>query len=284
MISLLTGWGQARPDVRAAMLTSTRTTPGAALDALSDYDVIYFVNEIAPYAAGDAWLYDFGTVLVLYRDPLRYWHGFPSIARITQYDHVKIDFTICQAGVLSAIVETTRASGRLEDDLDLGYRVLLDKDGEAAQLPPPTYQAYIPTPPSAAEFHAAVESFYHEATYCVKNLWRRDLLPAKYFLDMAMKQHNLLRMLEWRMELEHDWSERTGVYGRGLMRRLPPDLRGALEATYAGSDLAENWTAFYRTVALFRQAAVAVGERLGYTYPEELHRRCMAYFEGVQQL
>lgn len=284
VLEMLSAWGQAREAVRAVLLTSSRSTPAAPVDPLSDYDVIYFVTDITPFYADDSWLHDFGPLLVVYRDPLSPWHGFEKFARITQYEQVKIDFTICPVAVLEAIINAAREGGRLEEDLDLGYQVLVDKDGLAAQLPPPTYQAYILAPPGAAAYGEVVELFYHEATYCAKNLWRKDLLPVKYFLDYAMKQSHLRCMLEWRMEIDHGWAVKTGVLGRGLLRRLPSELGDALAATYTGPDLADNWAAFYRTIDLFQRVASEVGEQLGFAFPEDLHRRCLDYFHRVERL
>ncbi|MEZ4518563.1 MAG: aminoglycoside 6-adenylyltransferase [Chloroflexota bacterium] len=96
----------------------------------------------------------------------------------------------------------------------MGYRVLLDKDGLTADLRPPTDTAYIPRPPDEAAYREVIELFFHEGTYVAKNLWRDELLPAKYSFDQVMKGKNLRRMLEWRMEMDHDWSVKTGVLGR----------------------------------------------------------------------
>jgi hypothetical protein len=39
-----------------------------------------------------------------------------------------------------------------------------------------------------------------------------------------MKHIYLRPMLEWRMELDHDWSMRTGALGKGLKKQLPPKI------------------------------------------------------------
>jgi aminoglycoside 6-adenylyltransferase len=93
-------------------------------------------------------------------------------------------------------------------------------------------------------------------------------------------------MLEWRMECDHGWSVSPGVNGKGLKKRLPPDIRAELERTYAGMDVEENWEAMLRMIALFRRVAREVGEALGYTYPEELDRKVTEHaremLEGAQ--
>lgn len=281
VIARLQAWGEGRPSVRAMLLTSTRAIPNATVDVLSDYDVIVAVTDIHPYLADDSWLEDFGRVLVVYRDPVRLWYGLEKFARITQYeDGLKIDFTICPPEPLRRIA----AEPELPPDLDVGYAVLLDKDGLTAGLKPPTHRAYIPSPPAEAEYQRVVEEFFHEATYVAKHLWRGDLMAAKYNLDYAMKHDNLRQMLEWRLEIAHGWSVRPGTYGRGLRRYLDPATWAELERSYVGGGEEENWEALFRTIDLFRRVAVEVGESLGYGYPDELHERAVRYLQRVKAL
>lgn len=277
-------WGQAREDVRAMILTSTRAVGNTHLDPFSDYDVIIVARDIRPYLEDESWLGDFGTLLVVYRDPVRVHHGYKKFGRVTQYEQTKIDFTFYPVGLLERIVGKAQRRNRLPDDLDIGYQVLLDKDHLTAGLPAPTYSAYIPTPPEEAEYHQTIELFFHEGTYASKNIWRREMLPAQYFLDTSMKQDNFLRMLEWKVEIEQGWSVKTGVLGKGLQKYLSPRLQAELAATFAGGDWEAMWAAFFRTIDLFRLVAIEVGERLGYAYPYDLDRRMVAYFTKVRNL
>ncbi len=91
-------------------------------------------------------------------------------------------------------------------------------------------------------------------------------------------------MLEWRMSMDSGWSAPTGNLGKGLKKRLPPDIWAALEHTYVGANIADNWDALARTMALFRRVAVEVGAHLGFTYPDDLHRRVQAYVDQIKQL
>jgi aminoglycoside 6-adenylyltransferase len=86
------------------------------------------------------------------------------------------------------------------------------------------------------------------------------------------------------MELDHGWSVRLGLLGRGLKKRLPPELWAELERTYVGPGLEENWAALHNTIALFRKVAVEVGSRLGYAYPSGLDQRMLAYLDSVRRL
>jgi len=278
VIERLVRWGDSRDDVRALILTSTRAIAGADVDPFSDYDVVVVATDVSPYYEDRTWLESFGRVLVRYRDPIRTYLGSPRFASITQYESgLKIDFTLWPVELLKRVV-----AGELPDSLDVGYSVLLDKDGLTEGLASPTHCAYVPSPPDQEEFDRVVEEFLHEATYVAKHLRREDLLPAKYNLDQAMKQDNLRLLLEWRVALENGWSLPASAYGKGFKRRLPPGIWEELELTYAGPGIKENWEALFRTIALFRRVAREVGESLGLEYPRDLDRRVCDYLRGVR--
>ena len=283
VIHQLKQWAEHRASVRAMLLTSSRANPHASVDVFSDYDVVLVVLDIHPFFEDKSWLQDFGEVLVVYWDPIHPApdYGIEQVGNVTQYvDGLKIDFTLWPVEILQRVV----ADPRLPDEFDAGYRVLLDKDGLTAGLKPPTYRAYIPTPPTETKYQEAVELFFLDATYVAKFLWRDDLMAAKHLLDGSMKQEYLRPMLEWRMEIDQQWSVKPGPYGRGLKKWLRPDLWAELESTYTGAGLEANWEAMFRTVALFRQVAIEVGDRLGYSYPHDLDRRAVAYLQKVKNL
>jgi aminoglycoside 6-adenylyltransferase len=280
-IDHLIQWAEQEPRVRAVLLTSSRAVPNAPTDLFSDYDVILALREVQPFYEDRSWLSAFGPVLVVYRDPLEPCRGCLKSGYVTQYENgLKIDFTLWPVEILQQVA----ADPQLPEEFDAGYRVLLDKDHLSDGLKPPTYRAYIPTPPAEAEYQTVVELFFHEATYAAKHLWRDDLMAAKYNLDQAMKLDNLRLMLEWRVEIDHGWSVKPGPYGRRLKKWLRPDLWAELKSTYAGAELEANWEAMFRTIALFRKVALEVGERLGYSYPHDLDRRAVAYLEKVRNL
>ena len=279
--SRLIEWGKARADIRAMILTSSRASPRAKIDLFSDYDVIIAVLDVDRYLEDKSWLSEFGPVLVVYHDPPREHFGGPCFREIVQYETgLKIDFNMWPADVLARVATETA----LPDELDVGYIVLLDKDDLTSRLKPPSYQAYVPSPPSEAVYQTLIEEFFQDGTYVAKHLWRGDLLSAKYNLDHAMKFTHLHTMLIWRYEIDHNWSIAPGDHGKGLKHRLPADIWRRFEATYTGPEIAENWKALFATVALFRDVATEVGKRLGYIYLDDLDRRCTRYFETVRHL
>ncbi len=273
-------WAESHPLIRAVILESSRAVEQAPLDRFSDYDILLVVSDTRPFAENNDWQRFFGEPLVRFGDPVAVL-GVETHMRLVMYhDHTRIDFAIWPIELLQRLVEQQLST----DFLDWGYRVLLDKDGLAARLPAPTRTAHIPPKPTEQAYLALIEEFWWESTYVAKNLWRDDLVFARYNLDVVMRSELLLPLLEWRIELDHDWAWKPGVVGRGLKRALPPDLWSAFEHTYVGPGIAENWEALFVMTALFRRLAIEVGQALGYTYPQELDDGVTAYLEEARRL
>ena len=281
ILDQLVEWASQQDLIRAAILTSSRAIPHAALDLFSDYDVILVSRSIEPYYADRAWLDAFGRVLALYRDPLIDEAGLKRSAYVVQYENgLKIDFSLWPLDLLQRVTN----SEMLPAEFDAGYQILVDKDRLTSGLKSPTYSAYIPTPPTETYYLELIEGFFLDTTYVAKFLWRDDMMAAKYILDHSLKQEHLRPMLEWHVEIHHDWTLKPGPYGRRLKQHLRPDLWAELENLYTGAGLEENWEVLFRTIELMRHASREVAENLNFTYPDELDQRVVSYLLKVRQL
>jgi aminoglycoside 6-adenylyltransferase len=280
VVARLTQWAEQEARIRAVIWTSSRTNPQAPVDLLSDYDIILVGAAIEPFATDEGWMGAFGRPMVRFRDMGEEW-GTPTLARLVLYaDGTKIDYSVWPV----ALLQQVRTAPRLPDALDVGYRVLVDKDSLTQGLPPPTYTAHIPLPPTAQEYQALVEEFWWESIYVAKNLWRDELVFAKYNLDTVMKFELLRKLLEWRIELDYNWAIKPGAWGRELKKRLDSATWADLAGTYVGADLEENWDALLRTTALFRRVAITVGEALGHTYLYDLDAEVTQILQDIRAL
>ncbi len=280
VLEKLVAWADADPAIRALVLTSSRARADETVDLLSDYDLIVAVTDPSAFAPHAAWVSAYGEPLARWGDHHEVHGTRTSFLGVVYADGVKIDYTIWPAPLLESVAEAEA----LPEDLDVGFRVLLDKDGRTAGWSAPTYGAHIPAAPTEAEYRAIIEEFWWDTTYVAKALWRGEVVFAKFALDYDAKLVALRRVLEWRIELDHDWSLRPGAYGRGLERLLPADIAAELASTYVGTGLEENWDALFRTTALFRRVATEVGDALGYAYSKKVDEGVSAYLEGVRLL
>jgi aminoglycoside 6-adenylyltransferase len=274
----LLAWCESDQRVRAVVLTSSRANGRA--DELSDYDVVLGVRGLAVFRADPSWVVRYGEPAARWGEESELLGLATSFLGVVYADGVKVDYTVWPEELLARV----SAADALPDGLDVGYRVLLDKDGLTAAWAPPSYRAHIPARPAEDEYRAVVEEFWWASTYAAKALWRGEVVFAKFVVDHDMKLGPLRRVLEWKIELDGDWSVRPGVCGRGLERLLPADLRDDLAATYVGSGVEESWRALDATIALFRRVATEVADHLGYAYPVEADRQVSAHLAAVRRL
>jgi aminoglycoside 6-adenylyltransferase len=280
VVDQLVAWGTAHPLIRAMILTSSRSRPDGPVDPLSDYDLILAVSDVGPFAFDDAWISEYGRPMVRFGDQGEM-HDLATYFRGVVYqNYVKIDYSIWPVELLERI----EASALLPEQLDVGYRLLLDKEQRTAGWKPPSYQAHIPARPTEAEYQALVEEFWWGTTYVAKSLWRDELVFAKWVLDQDLKLETLRRLLEWRIEIDLHWSVKPGVHGRGFKHLLPPDIWSEFAGTYVSLDVEETWAALDRAIALFRQVAPDVGNALGYTYPQQVDDQVSAYLEAIREM
>ena len=280
MTEKLIAWGAKQELVRAMVLTSSRAIPNNPYtDLYSDYDVILALRDVRPFHDSREWLAAFGTVLAMYRDPMHEEDGMNWSGNVVQFeDGFKIDFTLWPVEMMRKVAQHET----LPPEFDAGYQVLLDKDGLTEGIKPPSYQSYIPQPPTEARYREEIENFFLCTTYVAKYLLRDDVMAAKFLLDGEMKHENLRPLLEWHIEIENDWKVKPGNYGRRIKKWLRPDLWADLESTYAGAGIEENWQALFRLMDLIHKVGIEVGEKLGFTYPESIEQRMRIYLAKMK--
>lgn len=261
-------WAAGDTGIGAALLIGSRASPQGARDGFSDHDVVLFLEPVSRLTDRDDWLATFGRPLIVFRETGEH-RGEPVPTRLVQYrEGHRIDFTLSRMELLRRIVE----QGGLPDWLAAGYRVLLDRRGVADRLQPPSVTAYVPRPPSQAEYRAVVEEFWWETLYVAKHVARGELLPARFSLETVLRYRCLIPMLEWYVQVDRQWEQTVGVRGSGLRWLLDPADRETLDATYAGASLRGHGKALDAIIELFSDAARAVGRDLGYNYPMTVDR------------
>lgn len=265
-------WAAGRRDVGAALLIGSRASPQGPRDAFSDYDVVLFLDAGSRLAERDDWLETFGVPVIVFHETTE--HRAETVpTRLVQFrERHRIDFTLSRMELLRRIVE----NDGLPDWLAAGYSVLADREGFAERLAPPSGMAWVPRPPSEAEYRALVDEFWWESLYVAKYVGRNELLPARYSLETVLRFRCLVPMLEWYVQLARDWEQSIGVHGSGLRWLLEPEERTMLDRTYAGEKLKQHADALDAMIELFTRAARAVARNRGFEYPLTVERETRA--------
>lgn len=285
IIRKLIRFGESTTQIRTMVLTSSLCNPNAPVDILSDFDIEFFFEDPIPFTEDDAWIekMGFGPLMALWHWPNEWDHepghdrGWMRMAYFQ--DGTRMDISL---GYLDDLRKVS-SEPSLTPHYDIGYEVLLDKDGVTALMKPPTYQAYILQPPTEAQYASRVETFWMESNHVAKFLWRDDIAAAKWMFD-GLLNRNLLEAVEWSAAADRGWRWRPGKIGRGLDKALDPETRAELIASYTSGGIDELWDSFFHSTALYRRMAIKVGEELGFAYPHDLDNRATIFHQTLRTL
>jgi aminoglycoside 6-adenylyltransferase len=254
-------WAEHRPDVRAILVVGSRARRHHPADEWSDLDLEIFVIDSSPYLTGVPQIEEFGVVLVSI--PFDKGDGYPEHLVLFEGVH-KVDFAFSPIEKLHRLIHEQP----LDELYERGYYVLLDRDGLAAQIPEPAYNAPPLKRPTEEAFVETVNAFWYHAHQIAKLIRRRDLWNVKT-QDALLKVY-LLRVMEWHAQAVRGWEHDTWHSGRFLSEWADAETWAALQESFARFDAADSWRALLATMTLFRRLATETAAHLTYHYPHTL--------------
>lgn len=264
-------WAEAQDNVRCAILTSSRVRPDATIDFLSDYDIELYVSDLEMFQLNDDWLSHFGEIMVRWPYKPRSTGKEAWITRLVLFDDgLRFDFQITDELTIE------------KNQYDNGYKVLIDKDGVAKDLKPPTYSEIIINKPSKEDFETLVNEFWWDAYYVAKYLYRDELPFAKYMLDYVLRYSFLHQVIRWKIGLENNWSVATGALGKDFKKLLDQKTWKSYKKTFANGETDRNWQAFYRMTDLFRRIALSLSIALDYDYPKAVDEKVLKFCKNIE--
>jgi len=267
-------WANSKEEIRALILSGSLAGKGRT-DELSDYDIAAFGSDL-DFIQDDNWLHEIQNYWVCIHDQFQFLnHDIPT--RLTIFDgYFKVDFSFYPIVLLHSLatVET------LPDDYNIGYQILLDKDGILTKMPGPSFKGFIVQKPDEGIFMQNVNEFWFECYHVAKHLFRNDLWTAK-LRDIATKE--LLRqMLEWQASSERDWKFSPKNYGKEMKSWLNENSWKALHGCFGKFDQRDSWLALNNTIELFRKAATGTANHLKYEYNEGLDRSVSQFVRELE--
>lgn len=266
-------WATSNNAIRAVLLTSSLTNPNAPQDDFSDLDIEFIIDDLPAFLTDDSWLYTFGKVISKVVEDEDAFDGKHAMRMVLYDDYVKVDFKLY--GKTAFINEVNNEE--LQEDWDVGYKVLVDKDQLTNNIKPPTHQTVVIKKPTEQKFNQVFNDFWWDMTYVAKCLARDEIFYAKFMSENMMRTDYLVPIIEWYIAIKHNWNITTNKHGRLFKKNLPPALWKRIEATFSGSNIEDNWQALFAYADLGHDLGVELAAALGYHYPIQLENDIRDY-------
>ncbi|WP_353718887.1 aminoglycoside 6-adenylyltransferase [Dyadobacter sp. 676] len=271
----------ARNDSRilAVLQDGSRSNPNIVPDIFQDFDIIYVVEDLAPFLRDHSWTDVFGERMIMQMpEDMELYPPSAELAGAFSYlmlftDGNRIDL------VMTPLEKLDQFTG------DSLCKVLLDKAGifSASPLRAVSDAGYHIQKPSARSFTDCCNEFWFTSGSVGKALWRGQVIYVQELLNQVIRGA-LLQMLDWYIGCRHDFQVNPGKWGKFYGRFLEPGLYEKLLATYPVASVPHIWDATFASMDLFRCSAKAVAAELGYEYPANWDEHLTSYLLHVRQL
>ncbi|MCF6409881.1 aminoglycoside 6-adenylyltransferase [Pseudalkalibacillus salsuginis] len=275
MMDLILSKAERDERIRAVVLNGSRANPNVKRDIFQDYDIVYLVNDIASFTDDHSWVDYFGERIMMQMPeekvlPLANDDGrFPYLMQFI--DGNRIDLTLIS---INKIDELNWESLSIP---------LLDKDDLVSDLPPSDDRDFHIKRPGKKEYEDTCNEFWWICLNISKGLWREELSYVMFMYEQV-NRNVLIRMVEWDIGIQTNFSKSSGKFGKYFRDFLNDEDWDQFVVTYPGPGYDRIWDALFAMCDLFRKKAISVADYFSYDYPYEDDQKVSAYLRRVQHL
>jgi aminoglycoside 6-adenylyltransferase len=263
-------WAKNRDDIRALILYGSQAQRGKA-DPLSDIDIGLFVEDPQAFSANPEWAQNFGPVWLRVGDL----HGTTPVEKILYKDGTLVD------AVIHPVEDLDAMRARLPDHMEPGYKILVDKDKAARNLPKPSGETAALVQPTVEQYSQILKSFWMDAYQLAKYLLRDELWRAKHY-DWQLKQH-LLAVMGWHALLVRGQEHFTLYEGKHLKAWTDPDTYLSLMTVFGRFYPADSWRALEDTIKRFTHLSQEVAQALDTDHHPHLEKQFQDWLADRRQ-
>jgi len=262
-------WAKTNEDIRTVILHGSYAQK-AKTDELSDVDLMLFTHHPGQFLDAQEGLQDFAPI----------W-----LANVQQEQDVINQIIIFEGGLMVDIriyplKKLERIHAKLPVELEPGYKVLVDKDRQARNLPKSSGKWPLQDKPTPADFQQAINTFWKDATMVAKYLKRGELWRAKHY-DWQLKQH-LMKMMSWHARICRQQTNFSSHEGKHLHKWVDPETYIGLMSAFGRFYPADSWRALDETIKHFTRLSSEVAEVLEIDKHEDLTRKISGWIDTLQ--
>src|SRR5215203_6067040 len=137
-------------------------------------------------------------------------------------------------------------------------------------------------PVDALETQFVFNEFWWVLTYIAKGLRRNEITYAKAMLETVVREM-FMKIIEWRVGVERNFSVNFGSHGRFLQRYVPAGFYAQVLSTYSDADAENIWKSIFIMADIFEETALNVAAQLGFTYNAEEGENVIKYLKNLKK-
>ena len=264
--------------IRAVAMDGSRANKNAVHDRYSDFDIVYYVRDVREFTRDKSWINYFGDILIVqypedwYKHPYDY-DSHDTFTYLIQFaDGNRIDLTIFDIRNIEG-----------EKDINEPRIVLLNKDGFKELKPIDDEKAFYLKPPTPMEFYNTCNEFRWLSLYIAKGLCREEFYYAKYAYDVLIMEM-FMKMLNWRIGIEHGFDITTGYLNKYLKRFLSADEMKRVQGIFPNGEYEDMWDKLLLMYNYFHELEAVVAEHFEYPYDRIEMERVRAFLKERRRL
>ena len=244
--------------IRAVTMDGSRANKNAVHDQYSDFDIVYFVSDVREFTKDKSWINYFGDILIVqypedwYKHPYDY-DSHDTFAYLIQFaDGNRIDLTIVDISNIEK-----------EKDNDEPRIVLLNKDSYKELKLVDDEKAFYLKPPIHMEFYNTCNEFRWISLYIAKGICREEFYYARYAYDLFLMEM-FMKMLNWKIGIEHGFDITTGHFNKYLKRFLSADEMKRVQGIFPNGEYEDMWDKLFLIYDYFHELEAVVAERFDF--------------------
>lgn len=264
--------------IRAVAMDGSRANKNAVHDQYSDFDIVYYVRDVREFTRDKSWINCFGDILIVqypedwYKQSYDY-NSHDTFTYLIQFaDGNRIDLTI---------VDVRNIEGERYNKEPRA--ILLNKDGFEELKPIDDEKAFYLMPPTLMEFYNTCNEFRWLSLYIAKGLCREEFYYARYAYDVLIMEM-FMKMLNWRLGIEHGFDITTGYLNKYLKRFITADEMKRVQGIFPNGDYEDIWDKLFLMYDHFHELEAVVAKHFQFPYDKVEARRVREFLEERRKL
>jgi aminoglycoside 6-adenylyltransferase len=277
MMDLIMSTAKEDERIRAVYMSGSRIDANATRDRYSDFDIVYIVKNIQSFTGNERWLDCFGERLIMQKPDDWYSHPYDyssneDFAYLMQFvDGNRIDLTL---------VDVENVQERMKDREP--RTVLLDKDNIEGLYNIEAGDYYYIQKPSPEEFRDCCNEFWWLSIYVAKGLCREELMYVKSFME-HYEMEMFLKMLSWKIGIEHNFSVSTGKCHKYLKRYLSSEDMKRFTNIFPNGSFEDMWNKLFQMCSFFSEISLKVAEYFKFEIDKEEEENIITYLKALHR-